>query len=81
VLNAYITVPITEKVWMILQPKFGEDEGQSALIVRALYGLESAGAAFRAHLPSCMRELGYMSCKADPDLWLKAETRQQDGTQ
>ena len=49
------------------------------MIVRALYGLKSAGAAFRAHLASCMRELGYTSCKADPDLWLKPETRPDDG--
>jgi hypothetical protein len=50
------------------------------VIVRALYGLKSAGAAFRAHLASCMRDMGYVSCKADPDLWLKAETRPDDGT-
>ena len=79
VLNAYITAPITKKVWTILGPEFGEDAGKTAVIVRALYGLKSAGAAFRAHLASCMRELGYTSCKADPDLWLKPETRPDDG--
>ena len=26
-----------------------------------------------------MRQLGYISCKADPDLWLKAETRPDNG--
>ena len=46
VLNAYITAPITEKVWTILRPEFGADQGKKALIVRALYGLKSAGAAF-----------------------------------
>jgi hypothetical protein len=80
VLNAYITAPITEKVWTILGPEFGADEGKVAIIVRALYGLKSAGAAFRAHLASCMRELGYVSCKADPDLWLRPETRPDDET-
>jgi hypothetical protein len=79
VLNAYITAPITEKVWTILGPEFGQDTGKMAVIVRALYGLKSAGAAFRAHLASCMRELGYTSCKADPDLWLKPETQPDDG--
>ena len=64
VLNAYITSPITEKVWTILGPEFGPDAGKSALIVRALYGLKSAGAAFRAHLASFMRQMGYTSCKA-----------------
>jgi hypothetical protein len=78
VLNAYITAPITEKVWTILGPEFGPDAGKSALIVRFLYGLKSAGAAFCAHLASFMRQMGYISCKADPELWLKAETRPDD---
>ncbi len=46
VLNAYITTPVMERVWTILGPKFGHDSGKSAFIVRALYGLKSAGAAF-----------------------------------
>ncbi len=46
VLNAYITAPITERVWTVLGPEFGQDAGKSAMIVRALYGLKSAGAAF-----------------------------------
>jgi hypothetical protein len=68
VMNAYITTPIMEKVWTILGPEFGSDKGQHAIIVRALYGLKSAGAAFRAHLASFMRHMGYTCCKADPDL-------------
>jgi hypothetical protein len=78
VLNAYITAPVMEKVWTILGPKFGHDSGKSDVIVRALYGLKSAGAAFRAHLASFMHQMGYTSCKADPDLWLKAVTRPED---
>ncbi len=46
VLNAYITAPVKGKVWTILGPKFGLDSGKSAVIVCALYGLKSAGAAF-----------------------------------
>jgi hypothetical protein len=46
VLNTYITAPVKEKVWTILGPKFGHDSGKSAVIVHALYGLKSAGAAF-----------------------------------
>jgi hypothetical protein len=48
--NAYLTAPITEKVWTVLGPEFGDDTGKRALIVRSLYGLKSAGAAFRNHL-------------------------------
>ncbi len=69
VLNASITAPVKEKVWTILVPEFGHDTGsRSAIIVRALYGLKSAGAAFQANLASFMRQMGYTSCKAGPDL-------------
>jgi hypothetical protein len=81
VMNAYITAPVTEKVWTILGPEFGDTEcGLHAVIVRALYGLKSAGAAFRAHLSSFMRHMGFTSCKADPDLWYKAETNPVDNS-
>ncbi len=76
--NAYITAPVKEKVWTILGPDFGLNSSKSAIIVFALYGLKSAGAAFCAHLASFMRQMGYTSCKADPDLWLKAVTRPED---
>ncbi len=46
VLNTYITTPVKKKVWTILRPEFGHDAGRSAIIVHALYGLKSAGAAF-----------------------------------
>jgi hypothetical protein len=46
ILNTYITAPVKEKVWTILGPEFGHDAGRSAIMVRALYGLKCAGAAF-----------------------------------
>jgi hypothetical protein len=46
VLNAYITAPVKEKVWTVLGPEFGHDASKSAIIVHALYGLKSTGAAF-----------------------------------
>ena len=58
VLNAYITTPLIEKIWAILGPEFGPNAGKSTLIMRALYGLKSAGAAFRAHLTLFMRQMG-----------------------
>jgi hypothetical protein len=73
--NAYLTAPITEKVWTVLGPEFGDNSGKSALIVRALYGLKSAGSALRNHLAKCMKHLGWHPCRADRDLWMKAETR------
>jgi hypothetical protein len=77
--NAYLTAPLTEKVWNVLGPELGDDSGNRALIVRALYGLKLAGAAFRNHLAECMKQLGWNPCRADRDLWMKAETHPDDG--
>jgi len=78
--NAYLTAPANEKVWTLMGPEFGAElHGKAALIVRALYGLPAAGAAFRNHLADCMRHLGYTPSKADPDLWMKEEVRPDDG--
>ena len=77
--NAYLQAPVTEKISVRCGPEFGPDEGKMAILVRALYGLCSAGAAFRNHLADCMTTLGYKSCLADQDLWMKASTRPDDG--
>jgi hypothetical protein len=77
--NAYLTAPITEKFWTMLGYEFGDDAGKRALIVRALYGLKSAGAAFRNHLASCMDHLGWKPCLDYLDLWMKEETCPDDG--
>jgi hypothetical protein len=77
--NAYLTAPITEKVWTVLGPQFGNDSGKRALIVIALYGMKSAGEAFRNHLAECMNNLGWHLCRADRHLWMKDETRPDDG--
>jgi hypothetical protein len=68
----------SKKIQTILGAKFGPDEGKKAIIVRALYGLKSAGASFGHHLADCMRTLGYTRCKADTDLWYKPSIRPDD---
>jgi hypothetical protein len=57
----------------------GNDAEKFALIVRALYGMKSAGKAFRNYLAECMKHLGWHPSRADRDLWMKAETRPDDG--
>ena len=50
--NAYLNAPCAEKVHVVCGPElFGpKNSGRTATIVRALYGLKSAGASWRAHL-------------------------------
>ena len=70
--NAYLQAPSSQKDYVICGPKFGlENVGKVALIHRALYGGKSAGKDFRNHLRSCMRHLDFVSCPADPDVWMR----------
>ena len=62
-------------IWTKLGEEFRADAGKKVIIVRALYGLKSRGTAFRNHLAECMRNIGYTSCLADPDLWMKPMTK------
>ena len=77
--NAYLTAPVSEKIWTVLGPEFGDDQGKRAIVVSALYGLKSAVALFRNHLAECMQHLGWTLCISDRDVWYKSETRPSDG--
>lgn len=68
--NAYLNAYTTEKVYTIAGIEFGEESGRIAVIVRALYGLKSSGAAWHTMFAqSPLSDLGFMSCKSDPDVW------------
>ena len=69
--NAYLTAPCREKIWTVAGLEFGSDAGKVMIIVRALYGLKSSGAAFRSFLADHLFEMGYRPSQADPDVWLK----------
>ena len=54
IMNTYIKVSCGEKVYTILGPEFGLDEGNMSIIVRSFYGLKISGASFQNHLAECM---------------------------
>ena len=59
-----------EKLYTWAGPEFGPDHGKPLLICRALYGLKTSGASFRAFLAEHLeKHLGYQSTVADPDVW------------
>jgi hypothetical protein len=77
--NAYLTAPTTEKVWTVLGAEWGADAGHCVIIVRALYGLKSSGAAYRNHLTSYLKEeLHFHSCLTNPEVWLRLARREND---
>jgi hypothetical protein len=70
--NAYLQAPSSEKHFIICGPEFGlENVGKRAKIIRALYGGKSAGADYWRHVRQAMLEMGFESCKADPDVWFR----------
>ena len=73
--NAYLNAKTQEKVYFIAGEEFGPNKGRPALIVRALYGLKSSGARWRDHMARSLRSLQFVSCKADPDVWMRPAVR------
>ena len=74
--NAYLTAPCREKIWTIAGKEFGSDMGKPMLVVRALYGLKSSGAAFRAFLAEYLHDIGYRPSLADPDVWMRPAVKE-----
>jgi hypothetical protein len=72
VTNAYLNAPCREKIWFEGQIETGEDHGKVLVITRALYGLKSSGAAWRADLAATLRDLHFSSTQADPDVWIRS---------
>eukprot|EP00978_Attheya_sp_CCMP212_P018938 scaffold52381_cov39-Attheya_sp.AAC.1 len=73
--NAYLNAPCREKIWFTAGKEFGSRAGTKIVLVRALYGLKTSGAAWRAHISGNMRELGFEPSDADPDVWMRAATK------
>jgi hypothetical protein len=63
--NAYLNAPTNEKNDIIAGKEFGPDAGRRALIVRALYGMATSGARYRAHCAQVLRDMRFVPCEAD----------------
>lgn len=73
--NAYLTADCREKIWTIAGPELGSKAGTMLIVKKALYGLKSAGAAFRSLLADTLMDTGYCPMKADPDVWIRPATK------
>jgi hypothetical protein len=73
--NAYLTADCREKIWTVAGPEFGSEAGTIFIVKKALYGLKSAGAAFRSVLADTLMDTGYRPTKADPDVWIRPATK------
>ena len=50
------------------------------LVKMALYGLNSSYAEFQSKLAGVLRDIGYLSTKGDPDVWIRPAVK-PDGTE
>src|SRR5689334_24607749 len=55
-------------------PEFGELEGCTLVINKALYGLRSSGLCWHECFADTLRDLGFSICKASPDVWMRPAT-------
>jgi hypothetical protein len=68
--NAYLEAETFEKVFIIAGPKFGELEGHTLVIFKALYGLRSSGLRWSERCLLCLRDMGFFASLADPRIWM-----------
>jgi hypothetical protein len=73
--NAYMNAAIKEKIWFHGGNEMGSNKGKVIIIIHALYGLKLSGAQWQEHMAQTLRKGGVMSCKGDPNLWLKPVTK------
>ena len=69
--NAYLEATTEEKVYVIAGPEFGEKEGHIFVINKALYGLKTSGKRWHERFSDVLREMGFIPCKAEPDIWMR----------
>jgi hypothetical protein len=73
--NAYLKSYTKEKIYVVAGPEFGELEGHLLIMDKAFYRTKTAGQCWHHRLEEMLRELGYVPSKADPDVWMKRNTR------
>ena len=57
--NAYLNAANKEKIWTVTGPEFGTEQVAVFTITCALYGLKSAGAAWRSFFAQALTQLGW----------------------
>ena len=65
-------------IWFEGGVETGEDRGKVLIVTRALYGLKSSGAAWRADLAATLRNINFSLLQADPDVWIQSAATHYD---
>jgi hypothetical protein len=60
-----------EKVYVVAGPEFGDREGHTLVIFKALYGLRSSGLRWHERFADCLHDMGFKPSKSEPDIWMR----------
>ena len=69
--NAYLEAKTKEKVYIVAGPEFGDKEGHTLVINKALYGLKSSGLRWHERFADTLRDMGFHPSKAEDDIWMR----------
>jgi hypothetical protein len=69
--NTYLEAKMSELLFIVASPEFGDLEGHMLVIYKALYGLCSLGLRWHECFSACLRDMGFFPCKAEPDIWMR----------
>ena len=69
--NAYLEAYTGEPLVFTAGPEFGELEGHTMIVVKALYGIAGSGRQWAERLATILCAEGWELCYADHDVWMK----------
>ena len=72
--NAYANATTNEKVFARVGPEFGNYDGCTVIIVKALYGLCSSSERWHSHFANSLRSFDFVPTRFDNDVWIRRHT-------
>ena len=71
--NVFLNARTTERAHMVCGPEFRANEGETAVMQKAIHGLKSSAANFHHLLADALRSTGFLSSKCDENVWMRQE--------
>ena len=69
--NAYLEAYTGDPLVFTAGPEFGDLEGHTMVVVKALYGIPGSGHQWAERWAAILRAEGWEPCRADHDVWMK----------
>ena len=69
--NAYLEAYTEELLYIIAGPEFGELEGHTMIVVKALYGTKTGGIRWWERFSKVLCKMGFYPSKAEDDIWMR----------